>query len=219
MRRLHVPPLMRTVALLFVVTSSATAQRTPKGRKTVPVRLSTVIAAFLADSGVPTRGLPWTTGASLPITWATPNAEPATGEYARRKGWTLSWSGTFTGTIGDTVVLPMTVQAYGGPQGLARAGFGIASLEVTNKGGGGFFATREMVETALRNEGLTFQPLRCSRDKEGASYGNLVDAVKAPGKTASGLWWMWQSPQQMMELSLTILYRRVDMAEVECQSG
>lgn len=60
--------------------------------------------------------------------------------------------------------------------------------------------------------------MKCSRDKEGASYGNLIDAVKAPGKTSSGLWWYWDSPKQEMFLTLTLLYRRADMAKIECIS-
>jgi hypothetical protein len=112
----------------------------------------------------------------------------------------------------------MTITVTGSQLGLASVGIHIPSLSVSLKGGGGFFLTREMVETALKNEGLSLQPLKCSREKEGASYGNLVDAVKAPGKTASGLWWMWQSPQQEPELFLSILYRRAEMAQVECQT-
>ena len=37
-----------------------------------------------------------------------------------------------------------------------------------------------------------------------------------PGKTASGLWWFWQSVQQEMQISLSLMYRRADMAQVEC---
>ena len=101
----------------------------------------------------------------------------------------------------------------------ARVIVSIGSMQVTYQNGHGFFATREMVEQALKNEGLQLQPLKCSRDKEGASNGNLVDAAKFPGKTSSGLWWSWQSAQQELSMSLTILYRRADMSEVECYSG
>jgi hypothetical protein len=176
-----------------------------------------VIAAFLADSGVRTRGLPWTTGNNIAIKWDSPAPKANPDQSAAGRGLTLARSGTFTGTVGDSVALRMTISAVGTTLGLARVGIHIPSMEVSLGGGRGFFLTRHMVETALKNEGLTLQPLKCSRDKEGASYGNLVDAVKAPGKTASGLWWLWQSPQQQPELLFTILYRRADMAEVECQ--
>jgi hypothetical protein len=114
------------------------------------------------------------------------------------------------------ITLPMTVTAAGGPAGLVHVVFAFTSLEVTNRNGSGFLVHREMVENALRHDGVTLTPLKCSRATEGASYGNLVDAVKVPGKTASGLWWFWQSVQQSTELSLSLIYRRADMAQVEC---
>jgi hypothetical protein len=176
-----------------------------------------VISAFLVDSGVRTRGLPWTTGSALPVKWQTSGPVTNPDVSARSKGVLLARTGTFTGTLGDSVALPMTITVTGTEVTLSGVAVNIESMEVTQRGGGGFFVTREMVEQALRNEGLVLTPLKCSRDKEGASYGNLVDAVKAPGKTASGLWWFWQSPQQQMSITLSILYRRTDMAQVECQ--
>ena len=183
------------------------------------VKLSVVIAGFLADSGIRTRGLPWSTGAELPISWATARPVPNPDAQARANGATLIRSGSFTGTVGDSVALMMAITLGGSAAGLTQVVVNIPSMEVTYANGSGFFLTREMVEKALRDEGVTLQPLKCSRDREGASYGNLVDAVKVPGKTASGLWWFWQSPQQAPSLSLTILYRRTDMAQVECYSG
>jgi hypothetical protein len=183
------------------------------------VKLSAVIAGFLADSGIRTRGLPWTTGAELPIRWESARPIPNPDQYARAKGIALIRSGSFTGTVGDTVALKMEITLGGSAAGLAHVVVNMPSMQVTYANGSGFFLTREMVEKALGDEGVTLQPLKCSRDKEGASYGNLVDAVKVPGKTASGLWWFWQSPQQEPSLSLSILYRRTDMGQVECYSG
>lgn len=200
--------------LAFVLAAKPVVGQTKVGNR---VKLSAVIAAFLADSGVQTRGLPWTTGNDLAIKWqsATPIANPD--QSARAKGLTQARIGRFMGTVGDSVALPMDITAVGTTLGLANVWINISSLEVSLRGGAGFILHRGMVETALKNEGLTLQPIKCSRDKEGASYGNLIDAVKAPGKTASGLWWMWDSPAQRPTLSLTILYRRADMAQVECQ--
>jgi len=73
-----------------------------------------------------------------------------------------------------------------------------------------------MVEAALESDGLQLQPLQCKRETEGASYGNLVDAIKAPSKTASGLAWHCEAPSPQLLVTLTILYRRADMAQVEC---
>jgi hypothetical protein len=206
-----------SLGLALLAPALASEPAAAQAKAAARVKLSAVITTFLADSGVRTRGLAWTTGNDLAIKWQTATPIPNPDQSARAKGLTLARSGGFIGTVGDSVALPMDITVVGTTLGLASVGIRISSLEVTLSGGHGFFAHREMVETALKNEGLMLQPLKCSRDKEGASYGNLVDAVKAPGKTASGLWWMWDSPQQQPTLSLMIMYRRADMAQVECQ--
>ncbi|MGQ0643705.1 MAG: hypothetical protein ACT4P6_23400 [Gemmatimonadaceae bacterium] len=211
-------PSRLSLGITLISLCALAASLGAQGRATDRVKLSAVIATFLADSGVRTRGLAWTTGNDLAIKWESPAPKANSDQNAQRQGLTLVRNGTFTGTVGDSVALPMTITGTGSTLGLARLEVNIPSLEVTFRGGRGFILTREMVETALKNEGLTLQPLKCSREKEGASYGNLVDAVKAPGKTASGLWWLWQSPQQQSTLHLTLLYRRADMAQVECQT-
>ncbi len=183
---------------------------------TEKVRLSGVIGTFLVDAGVRTRGLPWTTGSDLPVKWETPAAVVSTDPYALQRGMTRVRTGTFMGTIGDSVALSMALTLNGNDVGLQRVMIHVPSMEVTYTDGSGFIATREMIESSLRGEGMTLQPLKCSRETEGASYGNLIDAAVMPGKTASGLWWFWQSPMQMPEVTLTILYRRADMDEVEC---
>jgi len=181
-----------------------------------PIKLSAVLTAFLVDSGVRVRGLPWTTGSELRVEWESPGPVQNPDQWAAKQGRVVARNGSFTGTIGDSVALAMTINVSGIPAGLAQVAITIPSMEVTNPDGSGFIATREMVETALKNEGLQLQPLKCRRETEGASYGNLVDAVKAPGKTASGLAWHWEAPQQQLYLTLTILYRRADMAQIEC---
>jgi len=184
-----------------------------------PVKLATVIAAFLADSGVPTRGLPWTTGSALPVRWQTPGPVTNTDPNARQRGITHMRAGTFLATMGDSVRLPMDIVVTGPANGISGVNMLLDSMLVDTGGGNGFFLTREMVEQALRNDGLTLTPRKCDRATEGASYGNLVDAVKAPGKMASGLWWFWQSVQQELQLSLSIIYRSVEMNQVECASA
>lgn len=181
-----------------------------------PVRLATVIAAFLADSGVQTRGLPWSTGSALPIRWASAGPVTNTDPSARQRGVTHMRAGVFLGTAGDSVRLPMDIVVTGTGTGIAGVSIIPRTLLVETGGGGGFFLTREMLEQALRNDGLQLTPRKCDRATEGASYGNLVDAVKAPGKMASGLWWMWQSVQQELQVSLSLLYRSAEMAQVEC---
>jgi hypothetical protein len=198
--------------------STLGAQRPAPPRTADAVKLSAVLTTFLADSGVRTRGLAWTTGNALPIRWKSPGPVANPDQSARGRGLTLARIGEVTASVGDTVRIPVTLTLVGSQLGLAHTILWMENLEVTTRGGG-FFLTREMVEQSLRNDGLQLQPVKCSREKEGASYGNLIDAVKAPGKTSSGLWWAWDSPQQRMQLSMTVLYRRADMAQVECYSG
>jgi len=204
------------VALIATLTSGAPAGVASAQETGEPIKLSAVLTAFLVDSGVRTRGLAWTTGSELPIKWESPGPVQNPDQWAAKQGRIVARNGSFTGTIGDSVALAMTINVSGIPTGLAQVAITIPSMQVTMADGSGFFATREMVETALKNDGLQLQPLKCRRETEGASYGNLVDAMKAPGKTASGLAWHWEAPQQELYVTLTILYRRADMAQVEC---
>ena len=217
MRLTSASAAMRIFTLLGLMPLAGSALDAQRPAQKVP--LSRVITAFLVDTGVRTRGLPWTTGSELPIRWSTPRPVANQHAPARAQGITLLREGTFTGTLGDSVALPMGLTLWGSTAGLTSVTVGLNELGVTEKDGSGFFVHREMIEQALKNEGLTFQPLKCKRETEGASYGNLVDAVKAPGKTASGLWWFWQSVQQELNVSLTILYRRADMNQAECYTG
>lgn len=222
MRRLIAVRGFLALTLLLVVPLAVGAQRPAAAARrpaATPVKLSAVLTAFLVDSGVRTRGLPWTTGSGLPIRWETARPVRNPDSYSAKRGLTLMRTGKLLASVGDSVVLPMSITILGADSGLARVTVGFDSMEVSTPGGGGFFLTREGIEAALTNDGLVFQPLKCSRATEGASYGNLVDAMKAPGKTASGLWWSWDAPQQQLRVMLTILYRRADMSEVECYQG
>lgn len=203
----------RSLALLLFTAPSLAAQAT------APVKLATVLGTFLADSGVPTRALPWSTGAALPIRWQSNGPLSTDQQWLRNLGMTHTREGVFIGLVGDSVALPMSIHVRGTAAGIGGVSIQLDSMLVEHADGSGFFVHREMIEVALRNDGAILQPLKCSRETEGASYGNLVDAFKVPGKTASGLWWFWQSPMQEMQISLSLVYRRSELAQVECYSG
>jgi hypothetical protein len=167
-----------------------------------------VIAAFLADSGVRTRGLPWTTGDALGVKWATATPVRNPDESSLAAGRSLARLATFIAPVAKQHI-PVQLTVEGNELGLARVLFTMPMQEVT----------REQIETALQQDGLALQPLKCSREKEGASFGNLLDAAKAPGKTASGLWWNWNCAHDGCTLSLTLLYRKADAARIECYTG
>jgi hypothetical protein len=214
--------MRRVIVVVACTLLSLTAAALPAQQRTAPakVKVSAVLTAFLVDSGIRTTALPWTTGSALPIRWATPAPVPVTDARLIKAGTTQAREGRFLGTLGDSVALWMQITLRGSAAGLTGMSIALDSMEVTGpRGKGGFFLTREMIEQALKHDGLTFQPLKCKRETEGASYGNLVDAVKAPGKTASGLWWEWHSESQNLKVSLSMLYRKAEMAQVECYAG
>ena len=182
----------------------------PKSAKAAgpTVRLSAVIGAFLVDSGVRTRGLPWTTGNDVPVKWQSAKPVPNPDQSRRKLGITLARIGAVTTPVAG-VALPVEVTATGNELGLAQVTFTMPMQDVT----------REQIEKDLRESGMTLQPLKCSRETEGASFGNLLDAAKIPGRTASGLWWLWNCAHDGCTLVLTLLYRKADAAQVECYSG
>lgn len=139
------------------------------------LRTVAVLTAFLADSGVPTRGLPWTTGK-------------------------LKLAG-----IGTTPLV-VTVEVEGIVSGIARSGVYFSQGDWPG----------EAAEKALITDGLKLSALKCGREKEGASYGNVVYVVKAAGKTASALWVSWDCGQSGCGGGFAILYHRADVTPIEC---
>jgi hypothetical protein len=172
------------------------------------VKLSTVIAAFLADSGVRTRGLDWTSGSALPVKWQSARPVPAA-DWLKQQGYTLSRTGTANITVGDMPAMEMEVGLWGNAAGLQKSYVSFTLNEMT----------MDLVEQALVKDGFTLQPLKCERAKEGASYGNAVYVAKAPGKTASGFHESWNCAHDGCTGMLTLLYRKADVAAVECNGA
>jgi len=86
-----------------------------------PVKLSTVITAFLPDSGVQTKRLPWITGDALPVTWQ--SAKPvAAADYLKNEELTLSRTGTAQASMGDGPTQEITVNVNGNDAGVQRVG-------------------------------------------------------------------------------------------------
>jgi hypothetical protein len=174
------------------------------------VRLGAVLSHFLADSGVRTRGLPWNSGAALPVTWETPTAV-ASEEWLRRDGITLMRSGTLKLTVGRHPPVDATLSLMGTEVGLQRVS---VSVRLTNFDD----LRKEELRGSLTEDGYLLQPLKCDAATEGYGYGNLVFVGKAPGKTASGLHESWNCPHDGCDWTITILYRRADVVPIECAS-
>ena len=185
--------------VLAVVPAFAEAQQS--------VKLSALLTTFLADANVKTKGLPWTTGASLPVKWQSPKPVAAVA-YLQQQGFTLSREGTARVAVGAEQ-FDATVQVLGNDAGIQQVTIGWNQLS------GPFDAAAR----SLVADDIVLEPLKCSPEKEGASYGNLVHVVKAPGKTASALWESWNCAHDGCGYALTILYRKSAVAAIECASG
>lgn len=200
---------MFTRTLVMVATGIATLARAQQPQQAVT--LSSVLTTFLADSGVPTRGLPWTTGSALPIKWAT--RQPVAAEaWAQQQGFTLGRAGTVRIKVGNNPPVEMALQLMGNAAGLQRVSISI-NLQETDE-----LQISEM-RPALIAEGMTLTPLKCDAAKEGASYGNLVFVAKAAKKTPSGLHENWDCSMNGCGWSMTILYRKADVTPIECATG
>jgi hypothetical protein len=124
---------------------------------------------------------------------------------------TLARSGSIRVTIGAGDPVEMTLQIYGNPEGIQRTTLGLAYQ-------GDFDPDPQgRVGRALEEAGYSLGALKCDRKSEGTLFGNVAYIMKATGKTASALWESWNcSGTGDCGLALTILYRKSDLAEVEC---
>lgn len=192
------PALLGMIGTALIASSSLAAQQ--------PLRLSAVLTAFLTDSGVATRGLPWTTGSSLPVKWETP--KPVAAPYLKQDGFSLRRVGKCRVNVDGRRPVEASVDVLGNEVGIQRVSvsFDLAELEL------------ELAERSLAADGIQLSPLKCSRKTEGASYGNLVYVIKAPGKTATGLWEFWDCSATHCGGGFSILYRKTDVSKVDCAS-
>ena len=205
--------MCRTIAvvatLLTAIPMAAAAQSPPKkanpaAEEHVTTTLPEVLAAFLADSGVATRGLPWTTGGQLPVKWN--STKPVPSQYTSYPRVTLERAGTAWLATGDSTPTEAWVYVLGNDAGVQR-----------------FLITWDMIrypavraDSLLAAAGFTLNPTKCSRDTEGYSYGNLLFVIKAPGKKASGLHEGWNCAQEDCLLAYTIYYRKADAEQFDC---
>jgi hypothetical protein len=168
--------------------------------------LSALLTTFLADSGVRTQGLSWATGQELSIEWQ--SANPVKIPYATQDGSTVSRTGTARASLDDGSVIDATVEVAGNEVGIQRVTVSFDAPELPKN--------LVLAEQSLTAACIALTPLKCSRDTEGASYGNLVYVLKAPGKTASALHESWNCAHDGCGAALTIVYRKKDVAAIPC---
>jgi hypothetical protein len=173
-----------------------------------PVDVGALVTAFLADSGVATRGLPWMTGGDVPIEWE--STQPvASAPYRQNEGLTQTRTGHLEVAV-DSLVREATVSVHGNQNGIQRTEIVLQELDSWITG---------PLATAIPADGVALTPLKCDLATEPASYGNVVWVAKAPGKTASGLWMGWNCGHDGCGIVLTVLYRKADVDKVECVGG
>jgi len=195
------------MGVLTLAPALLVAQAPPKAKPKAPsTTLAAILGAFLADSGVATRGLPWTTGNALPVKWK--SAGPVPSQYTMYPGVTSERTGTARMST-DTGTVTVNLAALGNADGIQR-----------------FWVSWDMVtlptltaDSLLLKAGFTLKPTFCSRDKEGYSYGNLLQVIKAPGKKAAGLHEEWNCAQEVCTATFVLYYRKADQEKVECATG
>jgi hypothetical protein len=195
-------------AVLIAIPSAAMSQSpslTAKANEQpVVATLPEVLATFLADSGVATRGLPWTTGNHLPIRWK--SAEPAPTQYTMYPGITAERTGTASLATGDTASVEAIITVLGNAAGVQRVWVSWDMAQLPSIRG----------DSILLAAGFTLMPTKCQRETEGYSYGNLLFVVKAPGKKAAGLHEGWNCTHTDCTLAYQLYYRKVDAEQFDC---
>lgn len=199
------PRIRLLPALLLITPLTLHAQhQVPSTARRATTTLPILMATYLADSGVRTRGLPWSVASALPITWST--AKPVAPSYDAGPGLTLVREGTVQVRASDTSTVEVNLRIYGNENGVQRF---VAYWD------------REALpdaraESALTDAGWTLKLLKCSRETEGFSFGNLLYAAKAPGKTAAGLQETWNCEHDGCTNSFTMYYRKADVEQFDC---
>lgn len=196
--------------LLVGLVAGVTAPPSPTSR--TPVPLGQVLSAFLADSGLATRGLDWAHGNALPITWESTAPVAVTETWLTSQGYTRKRTATVMVTIGADSAREMTLTPLG-----TAAGIQHLSLSFGYQGNFDAFNPKSAVTAALAAEGMTLTLLKCDPAAEGTMFGNLVYVLKAPGKTASALHLSWNcTGTGDCGMEMALIYRRAELTKIEC---
>jgi hypothetical protein len=155
---------------------------------------------------VRTRGLPWTTGTELPVAWE--SANPVKIAYPTQDGTTVARSGTAQVGFEDGSTTDANIEVAGNDGGIQRVAVWFDAPELPKN--------LIVAEEALTARGIDLTPLKCSRDTEGATFGNLVYVIKAPGKTASALHESWNCAHDGCRATVALVYRKRDLTGITC---
>ena len=163
--------LCLAATLLLTLPGNAAAQQ--------PLRAATLITAFLADSGVPTRGMDWSTGNGLSVRWASARPVANPDQSAVPRGLTLARIGTARVIMGEGAPVDVTVSLAGNANGIQRVSFGMSY-----NGDTGPADPKDRLGRALTADGIVLTSLKCDRAKEGLGFATCL---RDQGSEESGL--------------------------------
>ena len=187
-------------AWLAVLTAGVAAQTPARP----PAKLGDVLSAFVPAAGTQTKGLPWTIGGELPVTWesAAPVVPPP---YEAKQGFTMKRTGALVVDVG-AARKDATIQVLGNQAGVQQVT--VAWQELS----GPF----DRASLALAADGAGLKPLKCRRDTEPPSFGNVVQVAQFKGKIGVALWESWNCGHDGCGFSMTLLYRPTAVDQIEC---
>lgn len=187
------------LSMVALIPSAFAAERT--------VTINELLRALMPDVGA-SRDVAWAAVSGLAVTWE--SAEPVAAEdWLKREGFMLRRTGTARLIIGGEPPIDATIVLQG-----TRAGFQQA-LVSWNLLSGPF----DSAMNALRADGFELTPLKCDREREGASYGNVVWMLSSDAKRAIPLGENWDCAQNGCRFTLTIFKSPQSVDAIECYSG
>jgi hypothetical protein len=74
----------------------------------------------------------------------------------------------------------------------------------------------DQASQALVADGVALKPLKCRRETEGASFGNVVSVAQFKGRIGVALWENWDCGHDGCGFWMALLYRRTAVDQVEC---
>ena len=148
---------MRFFHTLLVMPAFATFLAAGANAQESVTTLPAVISAFLADSGVRTRGLPWTTGSGTAIKWesVSPVRNPDT--WINNPALTLARIGAVQVPLSGKV-RDLNVRVYGSQAGIQRVSFSFPWDSNFESGD-----LRDSVGVALQAGDVSLTPLKCGK--------------------------------------------------------
>lgn len=174
-------------------------------------KLGAVLLAFTPDAAAPSRNLPWTAGAGLPVKWDGP-AGPAP-EYLKAQGMTRQRTGSLRVTLDTPAPAKVQVILQGDANGIRKVSLGFAydgnqGPEVEPMG---------RIDRALAADGIKLGALKCRKEGEGVTGGNVAYLLPLAGRKPAAVIEFWScGADGTCMLDVTLADPKGDLSDVEC---